>query len=65
MRRLSLKGELGTVAVVISPLRFYEKVMEVKADVAALHFFLRDQRSCDRWRGDRSRAPFFGVHLDP
>ena len=51
---------------VISPLHFYEKVIKVKADVAALHiFFLRHRRCCIRWRGELSRAPFAGVHLDP
>src|SRR5215831_20121642 len=49
-----------------SSLRFYEKVIKVKADVAALHiFFWRHRRGCVRWRGELSRAPFFGVHLDP
>ena len=49
-----------------SPLRFYEKVIKVKADVAALHIvFLRHQRCCVRWRGELSRAPSLGVHLDP
>ena len=41
----------------ISPLRFYEKVIKVKADVAALHIvFLRHQRCCVRWRGELSSA---------
>ena len=45
---------------------FYEKVIKVKADVAALHiFFLRHQRCCVGWRGELSRALFLGVHLDP
>src|SRR3974390_222456 len=49
-----------------SPLHFYEKVIRVKADVAALHiFFLRHRRRCVRWRGELSRAPSFGVPLDP
>jgi hypothetical protein len=48
------------------PLHFYEKVIKVKADVAALHiFFLRHQRCGVGWRGELSRAPFLGVHLDP
>jgi hypothetical protein len=37
-----------------SPLRFYEKVIKVKADVAALLILFFP-----------TRAPFFGVHLDP
>jgi len=50
----------------ISLFHFYEKVIKVKADVAALHIvFLRHRRRCVRWRGELSRAPFFGVHLDP
>src|SRR5262252_1528871 len=45
---------------------FYEKVIKVKADVAALHiFFLPHRRCCVRWRGELSRAPLLGVHLDP
>jgi len=47
-------------------LRFYEKVIKVKADVAALHIFsptINDATS--GWRGELSRAPFVGVHLDP
>ena len=54
------------IVVERSPLRFYEKVIKVKADVAALHIvFLRHQRCCVRWRGELSRAPSLGVHLDP
>jgi hypothetical protein len=31
----------------------------------SLFFFFRHRRRCVRWRGELSRAPFFGVHLDP
>ena len=67
----SLPNYVGWVAICYpngekSPLRFYEKVIKVKADVAALHIvFLRHQRCCVRWRGELSRAPSLGVHLDP
>jgi hypothetical protein len=57
---------LGGATVAKAPLHFYEKVIKVKADVAALHIFcLRHQRCCVGWRGELSRAPFLGVHLDP
>jgi hypothetical protein len=52
--------------VVKSLLHFYEKVIKVKADVAALHIFFCDiDDAASGWRGELSRAPFFGVHLDP
>ena len=51
---------------VISRLHFYEKVIKVKADVAALHIVFSDiDDSASRGRGELSRAPSFGVHLDP
>jgi hypothetical protein len=50
----------------ISRLHFYEKVIKVKADVAALHIFFSDiDASASAWRGELSRAPLLGVHLDP
>jgi len=43
---------------------FYEKVVKVKADVAALHIFSFRRRIL-RWRGELSRAlPLGNVHLD-
>jgi len=45
-------------------MRFYEKVIKVKADVAAFLIFFPTSREL-RWCGELSRAPFFGVHLDP
>jgi hypothetical protein len=46
-------------------MRFYEKVIKVKADVAPPYFFSPTLRQAPEWRGELSRAPFFGVHLDP
>jgi hypothetical protein len=61
-----LVADYDTAGWSTKALHFYEKVIKVKADVAALHiFFLRHQRCCVGWRGELSRAPFLGVHLDP
>jgi len=63
---LWLRDELVDIVDVTSRLHFYEKVIKVKADVAALHIvFLRHRRRYVRWRGELSRAPSLGVHLDP
>ena len=42
---------------------FYEKVIKVKADVAAV--LVSATQRFREWRWTLSRAPFFGVHLDP
>ena len=48
------------------PLHFYEKVIKSQGRRGGPPcFFLRHRRCCVRWRGELSRAPFFGVHLDP
>ena len=41
---------------------FYEKVINVKADVAAVLVSGTKRRE---WSWILSRAPLFGVHLDP
>jgi hypothetical protein len=41
----------------------YEKVIKVKADVAAV--LVSATQRFREWRWTLSRAPFFGVHLDP
>ena len=51
---------------VISQLHFYEKVIKVKADVAALRIFFSDiddaaSGGVESCQGRR----YFGVHLDP
>ena len=46
-------------------MRFYEKVIKVKADVAARLIFFSDVAASSQGRGELSGAPFLGVHLDP
>jgi hypothetical protein len=41
----------------------YEKVIKVKADLAAV--LVSATQRFREWRWTLSRAPFFGVHLDP
>jgi len=60
-----MQGLLSVGQLLRDSERFYEKVIKVKADVAALLFCFRHRRRCVRWRGELSRAPLFGVHLDP
>ena len=54
---------LGSRNVALSLLGFYEKVIKVKADVAAV--LVSATQRFREWRWTLSRAPFFGVHLDP
>jgi hypothetical protein len=42
---------------------FYEKVIKVKADLAAV--LVSTTQRFGKWWWTLSRAPFFGVHLDP
>jgi hypothetical protein len=43
--------------------RFYEKVIKIKADVAAV--LVSTTQRFGEWWWTLSRAPFLGVHLDP
>jgi hypothetical protein len=45
---------------------FYEKVIKVKGPTwRPSLFFSPTSRQAPKWRGELSRAPVFGVHLDP